>query len=289
MNELPQLASLYAYDGNDHVREWARWSDWSGSLEMVAHIARTAEQALAHPRYATIGKHGTTSLSSLPSTGTSSNDIGLQTRLTVVVRQDAETFDSPDALLHSLTPEACASFDRIDIAVSFNQIFSYVTFVRKSAHHNGVELAVSCLNPARSDDVVVAACVIAACIERGFRRQVGSTTGSENITRHYRGRTTLISRFVMALAPWVTGFCVGLTLLVCIDVLFPDRHFPEAFYLAVVLLITGSYGFAWSYWVPPVELAQGGRTRLRSLLTRTLAAAVLLIFTTVAKTLIHAG
>jgi hypothetical protein len=243
---------------------------------MVAHVARTACQALAFPR-------------AVPLENTSDGSPSVRSRLTVFVRHDVETVDDPDELLRTLTPEALDRFDRIEIRVSSERLAARVEFVRRPSGDAGVELAVWSAEPESRDDVILAARTIAMSLERGFRRYLGTTTGSENLGEAFRGTGARGSGRIASVAPYVLGALMGLIVVGSIRLLFPGEHVPQGVYAGLMAAVGLSYPVAWAYWIPEVEIAPAGRTRLRLTVTRSAQAVVALVLTAVLKALISAS
>src|SRR4051794_8389282 len=207
--------------------EFACWSAWSGSPEMIVHVARTAAAAVAQSRAVAID--------AVDGTARPRDDAqAARVRISVFVREDVETFADPDELLRLVTPEALEHFERIEIDAHGEQLFARVVIARSAGRRAGVELVVWSSAEETQDEVVIAARVIARSVQRGFRRYLGSTSGSANLGEEFRGRAARFSHLIESFAPYVLGAAMGGAVVVSIGVLFPHSHVPQGAYLGLM-------------------------------------------------------
>jgi hypothetical protein len=257
------------------VEERARWTGWAGSPELIAHIARTAETALRERRAVSIADP----LAEEPT----------DFRATVSVGRDAEVFDSPEAFLAEITPEARSGCQGIALTVRSSNVDILVVFVFAAGKQAGVQLTVSAPGAAQGDEVAVIAATVAMAVQRGYRRHYGSVEFSAGLGEGQVGVRAPLALAIELFTPPALGICTGLAIALCLKVFLPDADIPAAAKSVFAFTLAAAYPIWLRRVVPNVELAVDGKTLLYRSVRGALVALLTLLLGIAVKVLIEGG
>ena len=259
------------------------WSAWGGSPQLVAHVARVAQQAVQHSG-ASQEKPTTYRTDDGPPEGERrARDRPL---IRVTVDGDNECFTGPQDFVEFATPEAKRNFDEIEIEARDATVATRLCFRRRAngRQRSGVHLAVWSVEAGGAE----AAGIIAQAVRRGFRRFVGVTKGSANLGLDRRARVVVLCAPVISvMAPFAVGIAAILAFITFVRTLFPHAHLPSVAYTCVCLAIGLAFPFAWQWYVQDVELAAKGQTRLAASMRRAVITIGSLVLATTVKVLLH--
>jgi hypothetical protein len=251
--------------------EWARWTGWAGSPQLIAHIGHTAERALREGQSAPV-------TGDVPGTP-------VDFRATVLVEDDAEVFESNEDLLANITPEALSGEPVIELAVRSGDVNVLVAFGFAGNSKTGVRLTVS--GPrGRHDEIAVIAATIAMSVRRGFRRYLGSVEFSAGLCEGHVGARAPLASLVEMATPVALGAATGLAFALCIKVFLPHADIPPWAKSALPFGLGAAYPLWLRYAVPDVELAVEGKTRLQRTTTRAVVTLLTLLITSAGRVLI---
>lgn len=251
--------------------EWARWTGWAGSLELMAHVARAAERAICESRMASLQEP-------LP-------DLPVHFVGTFSVEGDVEIFETPDAILHDITPEALAGREAADLVLWTDQVEVRISFLFAPESDAKVELTVTGTQ-AQRDYVAAVAGSTALALRRGYRRHLARVEFSDGLAADQVGRRSPFGPFATWLAPALLGIATGLTFVLFLDVFFPKAEIPSQVNSAIAIGLGSAYPLWIAFAIPRVEIAAGGKTRLKRTLSKLIVGLAALILTTAAKALL---
>jgi hypothetical protein len=230
---------------------WATWSCWWGSPQLVAHVARKAESAIA--------------------------DAGPRRRahctITLRVGNDCERFQSTDSFLSGATPEALHRFSLLELRVRGNGIKLCARFERQRRSRLGggpgqaVHLEVTATNRERGRDACRVGRAVAVSLARGYSRY-WATSASSPLLREQVGRPLPCHEVITMAATLIVGALLGAGLARVLDHL-PGTDLPSQAAIGILVLAGMGYPVLVTQLVPSVEVAPGGRTRLVSVARRT--------------------
>lgn len=259
----------------DIAEERARWSSWAGSPELIAHIARTAEAALCERRAVPIGG---------PQAGAP-----VAFRATVSVGRDAEVFESPQALLEGITPEAQFGCQAIEFSAESDGVKVRVAFTfARDRRRAGVRLRVWAADQKLRDEVAAIAATVAMAVQRGFRRHLGQVKFTSGLSE---GNVGTPARFATAsefFIPFALGIATGAAVAWSLKAFAPGAKIPDTVKLTLTIALGGAYPLWLIYAIPNVELALDGKTRLYRAMRWALVALATLLLSTGGKKLIGA-
>jgi hypothetical protein len=255
------------------AEERASWSSWAGSPELIAHIGRTAEAALRERLAVPVGG---------PPAGEP-----VVFRATVNVGRDAEVFESPQALLERITPEARAGCQSVELSAESDEVRARVVFTfARNRERAGVRLRVSSANPSRGNEVAAVAATVAMAVQRGFRRQLGQVKFTSGLSEGNVGVRAPFATAIEAVTPVALGVATGLAVSLCLNAFVPDTKIPDAARLTLTVALGTAYPLWLVYAIPNVELALDGKTRLYRAARWAIAALATLLLTTAVKALL---
>lgn len=220
---------------------------------MIVHVARVAERAMCELSAVSLQD---------PLPPSEARFRGM-----VLIDRDVELFEDPDGLLRTVTPEARARCREIQLAFQTAELGARIRFLCRPPELGRVDLAVTGARK-RSDDIVAVAGAISIAIRRGFRRHIGKVEGSTNLARGLIGRRSLFSFYFETLTPTAVGAATGALFAFVVSALFPSSDLPPSVFSAACLVPAWIYPLWVKMAIPRVELADGGKTRLRRAATR---------------------
>jgi hypothetical protein len=257
------------------VTEWAEWTAWAGSPELVVHIARTAERAL--------GERRAVRLDGQPP---AAEDVAF--KAVALVDRDAEVFSTPAAIATEMTPEMLSKCRDLRVTVRRGDLRAQVRFHCRPPQWARVRMSVDGSPPADPDEVAAVAGSIAIAVRRGFRRHVGKVERSHGLVRGHVGRRSPLSYYVEISTPNNVGTLFGALFAFAVAAFFPRAELPTIVFSLACIVPAWLYPFWIRYALPRVEFATEGKTRLRRAITRSLLGFGGLAITALAQLLLAA-
>jgi hypothetical protein len=266
--------------------EWAVWTSWRGSPQLIRHLAEAALDAVQGATNSARDELEADIKAFVPVTRIASAQGDLRVG-------DEESF-APESF-ERITPEALRHFARIDILVTHPALQARIRFLRHgeatglptTAPHApslGPAVVLKVTSPVESmrPDVSHVARVLSVSLMRGHRAWWGNAVGSPALGREVLGRSLPRPAVLIAFLDVLVGALLAFGVVYTFNTLYPDARIPEAVQVALVALAGLLYPSVRRQLVPSIEIAEPGKTRFASALRWTRNAVVGLIVAQVA-------